>query len=189
MLTNSLKKLIVKLTDIKSNSLHESLKNNNLEGGHYSFMHMINSGKELFNHFYKVGYEAFKVHITTFKNITENNNEDEALIKNVIDQIVEIENWLYNFLMAYPDFCIQIDEHEFNEKDVCEVRSDIQFMLDLFMGTSERVDLTFKNPNDDDLIDDFDTKIKNARQCGEFTMSSLKIPTFIPKFHTWWFLN
>ena len=159
----SLKKLLAKLDDIKLICLNERLPDHDQE---LDFQIMVKNGKQLFHQFFKVGCEANKENITSFGNI--NNCEYKIVIKNIADIIVDIKDWLYAYLLCFTGFGIQVDQHEFDEKCVCEIRSGIQFMLDLFMDTSEMVDLAFKSFNDDELIDDIDNKIKCARDCGEF---------------------
>ena len=184
MLFYSLKKLLAKLEDITIICLNESLPDHDKE---CDLQIMVKNGKQLFYEFFNVGCEANKENITSFGNI--NNCEYQIEIMNIADKIVNIENWLYAYLLCFPGFGIQVEEHEFDEKCVCEIRSGIQFMLDLFIDTSESVNLALKSFNDDELIDDIDSKIKYARDCGEFKVSCQEIPMLIPKSHVWWFLN
>ena len=187
IVSDSLKKLLAKLEDTKIILLKRRIPDHDTK---YDFQILIKNGKQLFYQFFEVGCEAIKVNITSFGIIT-NNSEYQVVIMNIADRIADIKDYLYDYLDCYSDVCVQIYEsqHEFDEKTVCEIRSGIQFMLDLFMGTSESVYLAFKNFNDDELIDDIDCSINYARDCGEFKVPCQEISILIPKSHAWWFFN
>ena len=139
-LAEGLKSTISSLNNIKTNHL-DKRKPKEFEAAQVFESELVNVGSDLFQEFFKVGLLASIENIKSFKDLTKNDEELSKLVKDVATLIADDENWIYRFLSGYPYFRIHIDEYEYIDDDVCQVRSGVQFMLDLFKGVDTNADM------------------------------------------------
>ena len=185
-LSEGLKILVSRLTTIKVQHLNKPRPVNSPESISKAEAELLETGNDLFTQFFNVGCQANKENLTSFRNSNQTQNL-EPLVSNAGQLIVDTENWLHRFLCNYPDFRIHIDEHESIDKDVCIVRSGLQFMLDLFKGTNTtKLDDTLRYI-EEEAVSDFDAKIKLGKEHTRFTVREADVPDHVPKTHVWWF--
>lgn len=187
-LCNNLKNVISRLMVVKTQHLGKKKPTSSLEAMSTFESELLEVGYGLFVGFFEMGCAASVQKINSFKQIQiVNNNELKPLVRNIQGLIFDTEEWLHRFLGNYPDFVIRIDEHETIDKGVCQVRSGLQFMLDLFKGTGgEKLDESLKFI-EDDILEYFDVKIKSAKEHVKFLVTEDDIPDSLPKSHVWWF--
>ena len=142
-------------------------------------------GADLFKKFFQVGIEAQKEKINRFQN-NNISTEVKILVNETITLILDLKDWIKEFLIFYPIIEFRYDEFESLGEDKCEVRSGFEFMLDLFMNLNEQSEVFFKSL-EPDIKPDFDYKIEHAKKCIEFTVEPEDISEFVPKSHVWWF--
>ena len=183
-IVEALKSVRSHLTDMKNSHLAKK-EANEPEVGYDFRMELLNNGISLFKQFFELGCEANIENINSFKNIA-NNDYLKTLVSEIASLIVENEVWLNRFLSCYPYLVIQIEEYEYIDEDECQIRSGVQFMLDLFKGVDDNADIILNTFNED-LVTDFDARIKLAKELTSFNVKKEDVPCSIPQNHTWWF--
>lgn len=186
-LIQSLKKINSLLTNIKSVHLNAKYPTESWEAKKDFEQLLVRTGSDLFNEFFQMGCQASVESISSFKNVAHSDVSCSAKVLNASLLIVDTENWMYSFLSSYPDFAIHIDEHMFIDKNVCQVRSGVQFMLDLLNDVNPKLNATLNLFKEDGLIDDFDQKLNLAKKHIEFRVKKEEVPKCIPSSHIWWF--
>ena len=187
-LNNLSNELVSKLTNIKMNHLNKKKPTDSSDAKKKNEMELKSTGLDLFENFFEIGCEASKQNIKSFKNLNqiELNEEQKLSIKKACELIADTENWLYRFLLFYPGSCIQVDEYEIYDKDICQIRSGMQFMFDLFKGVDEKMDKTLDYFIEEELLNDIDSKIKIAKEFNRIRVKSVDKPNTIPASHDWW---
>ena len=163
----------------------------------------LGDGVSLFVSFCLLGCQASKEQIGKFK---DSSSKDLRLLATHTAQlIVACKDWLLLFLCNYPD-TINIGVDYCLNREVCTVRSGVQFMFDLFADFIIEPTPSASNSNNSNqsrqhgeralnsifeylkyqTIDDLDSSIDIAKKFN-FFLRKEETPAHIPTFHHWWF--
>lgn len=146
---------------------------------------ILKEGRNLFLKFFELGIVANQENISSLKEIST--DQIRNLIKDVSNLIVDDKDWIFFYLSAYLDFCVDFYEFDSIGKDVLEIRSGYQFMTDLFRECNENIDSVFKKFYAE-IGQDFDKKLIDSKEYGTLEINKEETLTQnIPKNHRWWF--
>jgi hypothetical protein len=139
-LLSHLEKIVSLLTSVKLDQMHKIAPRETNEFVEFR-IELVQVGVNLFNQFFELGCQAHRDGVTSFKDL----NDSRVQISGQL--IVEVENWMYQFLSGYPFLRINIDEHSFIDNTVFEIRSGFQFMLDFVQRRGLEIGLDSRKPD------------------------------------------
>ena len=187
-LVNLLEQMILLLNKVKEHDLAypaTRLRNMSYRENNTFIVSLDELGQKVFRQFFHIGCVANELKLRSFKNL--NNRQINELVQNIVQMILENDRWLADYLGDYPLTRINIDDYQLISNGVFEVRSGLQFMIDLFLGLDDKLDLIL-NDHNIGLTPDFDRPIQLIK--NEFNIKyQIKKNEWtdkIPKHHTWW---
>ncbi|RNA11686.1 hypothetical protein BpHYR1_012505 [Brachionus plicatilis] len=175
-----------RLLKIKNDNLHQININIKESTNSKTRIDILKEGTDLFKQFLNLGIVANKENVNCLKSVQ--NGDLKNLVKDVSNLIVDDKDWLLYYLSAYLDFCVDFYEYDSIGKEVLEIRSGYQFMIDLFKGCNENIDLEFQKFSYE-IGEDFDKKLLGSKEYGTLKVIEKDMPRDIPTNHCWWFWN
>lgn len=180
---NILELLRQSLAKIKNDNLNQINLNIKISSNSRIRVDILKEGNNLFRQFFNLGIAATDQNISDLKNY-----QNDDLIKDVSNLIVDDKDWILFYLSAYVDFCVDFYEFDSIGKEVLEIRSGYQFMIDLFKECNENIDDVLKTFHQE-IGQDFDKKLLASKECDSLDVNQNEIPRSVPKNHCWWFWN
>ncbi|CAF0777467.1 unnamed protein product [Brachionus calyciflorus] len=177
-INDQLEKIIICLKIIKVKWLNEPNDESSLQFD-YEFG-KASIGMDLFVTFCELGYALYKKNIRSYKHFEC--PEEKRLIKEIAELILETRDWLEDFVPFYRGFYIGYNIVEPVDCVICETRSGIQFMIELFQSYDKEIDYLFEEMKPELAI--FDSRVKYEK--NDLNLSKY-LPDDFPKTHEWWF--
>ncbi|CAF1052496.1 unnamed protein product [Brachionus calyciflorus] len=139
-------------------------------------------GMRLFMEFSEVGYALYKNNIRSYQHFQCQERKD--LIKEIAQLIIDIRDWLEDFVPFYREFYIGYNIVQPVDCAICDTRSGIQFMIELFRNYVKEIDDLFEEMKPE--LEKFDRRIEIAKIGLNLNLTKY-LPDDFPRTHEWWF--
>lgn len=148
--------------------------------GGSNYLKQLNLGQGVFGAFFDLGL-SLRASNTTVK------NSSSDIINPVCQAVKQHQHWLIDFVSIFGSSEVDL-EGSVPARDICKVRSGVQFLLDSFSGISSDFDLVLKKLKDDGDIKQFDANLKIWIERGHRDdLRPQDIVSTVPSDHWWWF--
>ena len=94
-----------------------------------------------FHQFFRLGCKANEQNMTSsFKSLSSTSSKFNKQVQNIVQLLIEHNDWLFHFVSDYPLEHLQIDEPKIINNLQFQMRSGLQFIVDLFNGIDDKLD-------------------------------------------------